>query len=69
MTKFEAAVISAYTGILVGEFHEMHKYIEAKVGRPVFTHEMGSQTFADEVKRLATDDFMKICKQIEGGEG
>ena len=39
MNKREAAVISAYTGILLGEFSDLHKYVEEIFGRPVFTHE------------------------------
>lgn len=40
MTKREAAIISAYTGILIGDFNDMHKYIEEIAGCSVFTHEL-----------------------------
>lgn len=33
LTKREAAIISAYTGFMIGEFSEMHKYIEEKLQR------------------------------------
>ena len=38
MTKREAAIITAYTGILIGKFNDFHKYIEEKAGRGVYTH-------------------------------
>ena len=31
MTKNEAAIISLFTGILIGDFSEMHKYAEKLV--------------------------------------
>lgn len=38
--KKEAAIVSAYTGVLIGDFNEMHRYIEEIMGRQVFTHEL-----------------------------
>ena len=40
MTKYEAIVISAYTGFLMCDFNDMHEYIEKKLGRPIYTHEL-----------------------------
>ena len=40
MTKWEKVVISAYTGVLMCDFDDLHKYIEDKLGRPVWTHEL-----------------------------
>lgn len=58
MTKREAAIVSAYTGIMLGEFSDMHKYVEEILGRPVFTHEFPS--FSREIKESAKKDFMSI---------
>jgi hypothetical protein len=60
MDKHEAAIVSAYTGYLIGEFSDMHEYIEKVMKRPVFTHEMASEKIVDEIKQAATDDFMDI---------
>lgn len=60
MTKQEAAIVSAYTGYLIGEFHEMHKYIEKVIGRPVWTHEMASQEFAEQLRAASKDDFISM---------
>lgn len=60
MTKREAAIVSAYTGILIGEFTDMHKYVEEIMQRPVFTHEMGSIIVFKEIKEKSKSDFINI---------
>jgi hypothetical protein len=60
MTKREAAIVSAYTGILVGEFADCHKYIEKIMDRPVLIHELGDKDISDRIKELAMDDFLNI---------
>lgn len=60
MTKREAAIVSAYTGIMMGEFGEMHKYIEELFDRPVFTHELGNKETFDNIKKLSKEDFISI---------
>ncbi len=68
MTKREAAVISAYTGMLIGEFEDFHAYAEEVMGRPIFTHEFPS--IAEELKEKSKSDFMsiKITDSKEGNE-
>lgn len=66
MTKREAAIISAYTGWLIGEFIDCHSYIEEVMDRPVFTHEMGSKVFTDELHDKCKPDFMNL--KIEESE-
>lgn len=60
MTKQEAAIVSAFTGILIGNFDDMHEYIEKILERPVFTHELGSSELATKIKMKAKDDFVAI---------
>ena len=63
MTKREAAIVAAYTGVLIGDFDEMHAYIEKIMGGPVFTHQMGLGPFMDQVREKAKPDFIAI--QVE----
>lgn len=58
MTKREAAIVSAYTGYLIGEFSDFHAYVEEIMGRPVFTHELPN--IAEELKEKSKKDFMSI---------
>jgi hypothetical protein len=64
MTKREAAIISAYTGIMVGDFSEMHKYAEELFKAPVFSHLFGMRGFADELKIKSEPDFMNLCANL-----
>lgn len=63
MTKREAAIVAAYTGVLIGNFSDMHEYIEEIMGGPVFTHQLGNKDFVDEVQRRAKEDFLAIRVQ------
>lgn len=63
MTKREAAIVSAYTGYLIGEFSDFHSYAEEIMERPIFTHEFPD--IAYELKEKSKKDFMSI--KIEEG--
>jgi hypothetical protein len=69
LTKDQAAIIGAYTGIMCGPFEELHKKIEEIAGRPVFTHEMGDVGFMTEIRKLAKDEFLSICRMVEIPDG
>lgn len=44
MTKNEAVLISAYTGILLTKsVADVHKFCEELLGRPIFTHEFSDK--------------------------
>ncbi|XAO35374.1 hypothetical protein SEA_FRANCOB_210 [Streptomyces phage Francob] len=58
LTRREAAIISAYTGYLIGPFSDMHEYIEEKFERPVWTHEL--PPLADKLRELSKEDFLAI---------
>jgi hypothetical protein len=60
ITRAQAAILGAYTGILCGPFEDMHEYIEQIMGRPVFTHELASDTLCEEIKEKAKQDFLAI---------
>lgn len=60
MTAREAAIVSAYTGILIGSFSEMHAYVEEIMRRPVWTHEMASEAIFEQIKAKAKPDFIDI---------
>lgn len=60
LTIREASIISAYTGVLIGEFSDMCKYIEEKLDRPVFTHELGNSDVWEELKAVCKEDFINI---------
>jgi len=64
MDKKEAAVIGAYTGILIGDFDDLHIYIEEIMDGPVMTHQLGDKEFCEEVRDAAKLDFLDICENL-----
>lgn len=60
LTKEQAAIIGAFTGITASNFSVIHEYAERKLGRSIWTHEFGSEEFAAELKEAARADFMSI---------
>lgn len=66
MTKQEAAIISAYTGIamLTGkDFKIFTDYVEKILGRAIWTHEYPQ--CADEIKLKSKDDFLRLCENLD----
>lgn len=60
MTKREAAIVSAYTGILIGSFSDMQDYIEEILHSPVWTHELASKKVWEAIKEKSKEDFLNI---------
>ncbi len=65
MTSEEAAIITAYTGNLIGELSNFRGYIEKKLGHPVFAHEVFRATFWAKAKKASEQDFLKIMEEIK----
>lgn len=62
MTKKEKIIVSAYTGVLMCDFADMHEYIEQKLGRPVWTHELGDPAVWEQIKAATKEDFLSLCE-------
>jgi len=60
------AILSAYTGILIGDFTTYHKYIEELLGHDVNADDIGDLNLTVRVKALATDDFNLVNKWCGG---
>lgn len=71
MTDKEKAIVMAYTGIcmLAGDKLQIfHKYVEDIMGRPIWTHEMGDEAIANEIKEKAKADFIALCADESSSE-
>ena len=68
MTYRERVIVSAYTGYLMCDFPDMHKYIEDKLGRPVWTHEMAEKDTQKEIHKAVYSDFIALCGHKDGGQ-
>lgn len=60
MTRKETAIISAYTGILIGKFSDFHQYAEHIMRRPIYTHEFASDALLSELRERSREDFCSI---------
>ena len=65
MTLYERVVVSAYTGVLMCDFDYVHRYIEDKLGRPVFSHEMADPDVQKEISEKTKRDFLALCGNSE----
>jgi len=61
LTKRQAAIIGAYTGIACGPFSDIQELAEELLGRPIFTHEFASEKLVDELKAKSKPLFLEIC--------
>lgn len=61
MTRQEKIVVSAYTGVLMCDFSDLHEYIEKIMGRPVLTHELAEKTIWEEIKEKVKPSFLELC--------
>ena len=60
MTKNEAAIVTTFTGKMLGDFSDFHKYVEKILGRQVFTHELGSESVSNEIMEASKADFIAL---------
>lgn len=60
MTEREAAIISAYTGVMIGSFSALHKYAEEIMSRPINTIEFANKSIMEEIKNKSKEDFCNI---------
>lgn len=61
MTKQEKLIVTAYTGILMVDWDEFHKFAEELLGRPIYTHEFDKEEVTNEIVNAVRDDFMRLC--------
>jgi hypothetical protein len=64
ITKREAAIIMAYTGIVFGCPNEFHRYAEELLGRSIFIHEFTSPDFIRKLQTESEEDFINLSMSI-----
>ena len=65
MTKNEGAIISAYTGKMIGDFGDFHAYAEKKMGRPILIFEFAQEKIWKELKEKTETDFLKVVRNLD----
>ena len=60
MTSRECAIVSAYTGYLLGDGSELHRYAEEILGRTIFVTALGTPIIAKELMACSREDFLAL---------
>ena len=63
LTKEQAVIVSGYTGVLICQFSDLHYDIEQRLGRPVWTHELGDERFMENLQTLYRPDFLALAPE------
>lgn len=66
MTKREAAIVSAYTGVLKGSFFELKEYMDEILGCSAWTQALSGKEIWEEIKERSKKDFINIVIKEEG---
>ena len=61
LTLEQGIILTAFTGILMCPFEDFQEAIQNRLGRPIWTHELGEPAIWQEIKEAFTSDFMAIC--------
>lgn len=64
LTRRQAAIISAATGVLCGPFGDFHELAEQLMGRPVWVHEMGTKEVIKQIKDAALPLLSEITPVV-----
>lgn len=62
MSYDECVVVSAYTGFLMCDFDDLHRAVEERLCRPVWTHEFGEDEVIEEIRKAFYEDFIALCQ-------
>mgnify|MGYP003419132261 CR=1 FL=1 len=62
LTREQAIIISGYTGLMCCKFSLLQEDAQKRLGRPIWTHEFGSEAGLNEtIQNLYKDDFIAMC--------
>lgn len=61
LTREQAAIIGAYTGVACGPFEDIQFLGDRLFGRPTWTHEYAVPAFVEQLKEKVREEFLAIC--------
>jgi hypothetical protein len=68
LTKRQAAVIGAFTGVCCGPFADIHEYVDSLPGfKGIGTISFGDADVARQIKEASRKDFNELCYDPQGG--
>lgn len=60
LNKKAGAIITAYTGYLIGDISEYYKYINEIMDRPIYSHELADKKIMNEIMNKSKKDFINL---------
>ena len=45
------------------DYRSLHKFMESKLGRPVWTHELQDEMIFNKLKEAVKEDFLRLCEE------
>ena len=63
LTREQAAIIGAYTGITCGPFEDIQALGDKVMGFPTFTHMYGDRAFVEHLRETVRPQFIEICAE------
>lgn len=68
LTRRQAAIIGAFTGIACGPFSDIHKYVDGLPGfKGIMTHNFADKAVRQKIREECKADFIGLC--AEEGDG
>jgi len=67
LTRRQAAIIGAFTGITCGPFSDVHEYVDSLPGFKGITT-IGFATCSEQIREAAKADFLAICADSQTDE-
>ena len=66
LTKEQAIIITGFTGVIAcRSFSDLQEDVDKRLGYATYTHQYGDKEFADKVKELYREDFLKLIPTQE----
>ena len=64
LTREQAAIIGLYTGILCGQFSDVHELAEKIHGGPIRALNIANNEFVEELQQKVKPQFLEICANV-----
>lgn len=63
LTRRQAAILGAYTGIALGPLEDLKAYAREKLGADFYTHDMASERFWEALQDASRQDLLAITAE------
>lgn len=61
LTKEQAFIITAFTGVTTTNFGDFQEYAEKLLGRPLFTHHFADPEIFGQLRKASRQAFIDLC--------